>query len=245
MICSNFTLSNLNFAIFCVELARRTQPFGDKQESGTIRVKNDIGKIIKNTEQLDEYADRVESQRIKARLKALIKSGKFDIVETILRNIGFLNKWTGMEVISGSKMKSVHNEARNKTTGRTKSRGSKLFIASDSDHATYIEEVQKRVGMSKGGWANCATQLKRVNKGSLLSNFPKWVIKAMKSGSGSVKDITSDLKNPKVEMTNNIPWASNVIPKSEEEFAGAVVVAKMKIQMNNILKKRQKTLVET
>jgi hypothetical protein len=99
--------------------------------------------------------------------------------------------------------------------------------------------------MSKGGWANCATQLKRVNKGSLLSNFPKWVIKAMKSGSGSVKDITSDLKNPRVEMTNNIPWASNVIPKSEEEFARAVVVAKMKIQMNNILKKRQKTLTET
>ena len=235
----------LNARLLCVELARRTQPFGDKQESGTIRVKNDIGKIIKNTEQLDEYADRVGSQRIKERLKDLIKSGKFDIVETILRNIGFLNKWTGMEVISGSKMKSVHNQARNKTTGRTKSRGSKLFIASVSDQETYISEVQKRVGMSKGGWANCATQLKRVNKGSLLSNFPKWVIKAMKSGSGSVKDITSDLKNPRVEMTNNIPWASNVIPKSEEEFAKSVVVSKMRNQMNNILKKRQKTLTET
>ena len=235
----------LNARLLCVELARRTQPFGDKQESGTIRVKNDIGKIIKNTEQLDEYADRVGSQRIKARLKALIKSGRFDIVETILRNIGFLNKWTGMEVISGSKMKSVHNQARNKTTGRTKSRGSKLFIASDSDHATYIEEVQKRVGISKGGWADCATQLKKVNKGSLLSNFPKWVIKAMRSGSGKVKDMTSDLKNPRVEMTNDIPWARNVITKSEEEFAKAVIVTKMKKQMEAILKKRQKTLVET
>jgi len=228
--------------LLCVELARRTQPFGDKQESGTIRVKNDIGKIIKNTEQLDEYADRVGSQRIKARLKALIKSGKFDIVETILRNIGFLNKWTGMEVISGSKMKSVHNQARNKTTGRTKSRGSKLFIASDSDHATYIEEVQKRVGISKGGWADCATQLKKVNKGGLLANFPPWVKKAMRSGSGKVKDMTSDLKNPRVEMTNDIPWARNVITKSEEEFAKAVIVTKMKTQMNTILKKRQKTL---
>ena len=235
----------LNARLLCVELARRTQPFGDKQESGTIRVKNDIGKIIKNTEQLDEYADRVGSQRIKARLKALIKSGKFDIVETILRNIGFLNKWTGMEVISGSKMKSVHNQARNKTTGRTKSRGSKLFIASDSDHATYIEEVQKRVGISKGGWADCATQLKKVNKGGLLANFPPWVKKAMRSGSGKVKDMTSDLKNPRVEMTNDIPWARNVITKSEEEFAKAVIVAKMKKQMEAILKKRQKGLIET
>ena len=235
----------LNARLLCVELARRTQPFGDKQESGTIRVKNDIGKIIKNTEQLDEYADRVGSQRIKARLKALIKSGKFDIVETILRNIGFLNKWTGMEVISGSKMKSVHNQARNKTTGRTKSRGSKLFIASVSDQETYISEVQKRVGISKGGWADCATQLKKVNKGSLLSNFPKWVIKAMKSGSGKVQDMTSDIKNPRVHLTNNVPWASNVIPASEQLNALSVVATKMRSQMNRILKKRQKTLTET
>ena len=61
-------------------------------------------------------------------------------------------------------------------------------------------------------------------------------------GSGKVKDMTSDLKNPRVEMTNDIPWARNVITKSEEEFAKAVIVTKMKTQMNTILKKRQKTL---
>jgi len=236
---------SLNARLLCVELARRTQPFGEEQTSGTIRVKNDIGKIIKNTEQLDAYADRVGSQRIKARLKALIKSGRFDIVETIFRNIGFLNKWTGMEVIGASKMKSVHNEARNKTTGRTKSRGSKLFIASVSEQETYISEVQKRVGISKGGWADCATQLKKVNKGGLLAGFPTWVKKAMKSGSGKVQDMTSDIKNPRVYLTNNVPWADNVIPESQQAGAIAVVVVKMRNQMNMILKKRQKTLVET
>jgi hypothetical protein len=46
-------------------------------------------------------------------------------------------------------------------------------------------------------------------------------------------------------MTNDIPWARNVITKSEEEFAKAVIVTKMKKQMEAILKKRQKTLVET
>jgi hypothetical protein len=236
---------SLNARLLCVELARRTQPFGEEQTSGTIRVKNDIGKIIKNTEQLDAYADRVGSQRIKARLKALIKSGRFDIVETIFRNIGFLNKWTGMEVIGASKMKSVHNEARNKTTGRTKSRGSKLFIASVSEQETYISEVQKRVGISKGGWADCATQLKKVNKGGLLAGFPTWVKKAMKSGSGKVQDMTSDIKNPRVYLTNNVPWADNVIPENQQAGAIAVVVVKMRNQMNMILKKRQKTLVET
>ena len=36
----------LNARLLCVELARRTQPFGENSTAGTIRVKNDIGKII-------------------------------------------------------------------------------------------------------------------------------------------------------------------------------------------------------
>jgi hypothetical protein len=105
--------------------------------------------------------------------------------------------------------------------------------------------VQKRVGISKGGWADCATQLKKVNKGGLLAGFPTWVKKAMKSGSGKVQDMTSDIKNPRVHLTNNVPWADNVIPESQQAGAIAVVVVKMRNQMNMILKKRQKTLVET
>jgi hypothetical protein len=57
--------------------------------------------------------------------------------------------------------------------------------------------------------------------------------------------MTSDIKNPRVFLTNNVPWASNVIPESEQANATAVVVIKMRNQMNMILKKRQKTLVET
>jgi hypothetical protein len=57
--------------------------------------------------------------------------------------------------------------------------------------------------------------------------------------------MTSDLKNPRVEMTNNIPWASDVIPASEELRAKSVVATKMKKQMEAILKKRQKGLIET
>ncbi|NDG62038.1 MAG: hypothetical protein EBY29_01020, partial [Planctomycetes bacterium] len=228
---------SLNARLLCVELARRTQPFGEEQTSGTIRVKNDIGKIIKTTEQLDEYADRVGSQRIKARLKALIKSGRFDIVETILRNIGFLNKWTGLEFLdSKSAIKTHHQDARVKPTGRTKTRGSKLFISSGSELNTYITEIQKRVGISKGGWAECASQLKKVNKGGLLTGFPSWVKKAIRSGSGSVQDLTSNIKSPKVTLTNNVPWVSQILPASEQLNALSVVATKMRSQMNRILK---------
>jgi hypothetical protein len=237
---------SLNARLLCVELARRTQPFGNDDTSGKTRVKNDIGKIIKPPVQLLAMANKVENKKIGKRLKSMIMNQRYDVVETIFRNLGFLNKWTGLEFLdSKSAIKTHHQDARVKPTGRTKTRGSKLFISSGSELNTYITEIQKRVGISKGGWADCATQLKKVNKGGLLAGFPTWVKKAMKSGSGKVQDMTSDIKNPRVHMTNNVPWASNVIPESEQAGAIAVVVVKMRNQMNMILKKRQKTLVET
>jgi hypothetical protein len=120
-----------------------------------------------------------------------------------------------------------------------------LFISSGSELNTYITEIQKRVGISKGGWADCASQLKKVNKGGLLTGFPSWVKKAVRGGSGSVQDLTSNIKSPKVTLTNNVPWVSQILPASEQLNALSVVSTKMRNQMNMILKKRQKTLTET
>jgi len=89
-------------------------------------------------------------------------------------------------------------------------------------------------------------QLKKVNKGKLTASIPPWVIRHTADfKNGKTQDLTSDIKNPRVVMTNTTPWASNVIPASEQAMAVAVVVAKMKKQMEAILKKRQKGLIET
>lgn len=235
----------LNARLLCVELARRTQPFGTSDESGKGRVGNDIGKIIKYPLQLTQMADRVQDKKIAKRIRQLIVSKKYDVLEIVFRKIGFLNKWTGLEGLTGSsQMKSIHNDARVKTTGRTKPRGSKLFIASPSDLNPYISEVQKRVGMSKAGWADCATKLKKVNKGSLLTNIPKFVQNAIKQGTGDVIDNSSDLKKPKVTLINKIPWVDRICPAREQLNALQFVATKMRSQMNNILKKRQKVLTE-
>jgi len=236
----------LNARLLCVELGRRTQPFGNDDTSGKTRVKNDIGKIIKPPVQLLAMANKVENKKIGQRLKMLIMNQRYDVVETIFRNLGFLNKWTGLEFLdSKSGVKTHHQDARVKPTGRTKARGSKLYISSANDLNTYITEIQKRVGISKGGWADCASQLKKVNKGGLLTGFPSWVKKAAKGGSGSVQDLTSNIKIPKVILTNNVPWVSHILPASEQLNALQLVATKMRNQMNMILKKRQKGLIET
>ena len=235
----------LNARLLCVELARRTQPFGNSDESGRGRVEKDIGKIIKYPVQLSQMADRINDKKIAKSIRKLIVSKRYDVLEKVFRNIGFLNTWTGFEILTGSsEIKPIHNEARIKTTGRTKSRGSKLFIASSSDLTSYISGVQKRVGMSKAGWAECATQLKKVNKGSLLTGFPTFVQNAIKSGTGDVVNNTSDLKNPKVTLINKIPWVDRICPAREQLNALQFVSTKMRTQMNHILKKREKTLIE-
>jgi hypothetical protein len=230
----------LNARLLCVELARRTQPFGNKAESGIGRVEKDIGKIIKDVGKLEEIFDNVDKRKIRDRLYSLMKSRRFDVLETVLRNIGFLNKWGGLEVTSN--LKEVHKANRNATTGRTRNKGDKLYIA-EGNLPAYIEDVTKRVGTAKSGWARCAEQLPAVIGGSMTRGIPDWVASQTKGG-GTIENNLSNAANPSVRMTNTVPWVSRICPPGEQLKASQVVVAKMKAQMNRILKKREKTLTE-
>jgi hypothetical protein len=232
-----------NARLLCVELARRTQPFGADNKAklaGEGRTEKDIGKIIKTEEQLTQMASRVNAEKIRGRLLSLVSGGRFDVVEKIFSNIGFLKTWGGMEIISGGAIKSTHQSARSSTTGRTKSRGTKLTIAKQGELDSYIAGVIKRVGLSKAGWAECAKQLPQVVQGSMTRGIPGWVTR--QSGSGSVQDRSRNASNPSVQLTNSTPWASQVIPESEITSAKAVVITKMIQQMKRILKYREKEI---
>ena len=229
--------------LLCVELARRTQPFGADNKAraaGEGRTTKDIGKIIKAEDQLTQMASRVNTDKIRDRLMSLVSGGRFDVVEKIFSNIGFLKTWGGMEIISGGAIKSIHKGARNSTTGRTKSRGTKLTIAKQGELDSYIAGVIKRVGLSKAGWAECAKQLPQVVQGSMTRGIPGWVTR--NTGSGSVQDRSRNASNPSVQLTNSTPWASQVIPQSEIASAKAVVITKMIQQMTRILKYREKEI---
>ena len=232
-----------NARLLCVELARRTQPFGDDNKAraaGEGRTTKDIGKIIKTEDQLTQMALEVDSEKIRNRLLFLITGGRFDVVQRIFSNIGFLNTWGGMQIISSGDIKSTHNDSRIKTTGRTRARGWKLNIAKQGELDSYIAGVIKRVGLSKAGWAECAKQLPQVVKGSMTRGIPGWVTRH--AGSGSVQDNSRNLKNPSVKLTNSTPWADRVIPEKEFERAKAVVIVKAIEQMKRILKYREKVI---
>jgi hypothetical protein len=234
-----------NARLLCVELARRTQPFGANdvaKTAGVERTSRDIKKIIKSDDTLTAMSERVSEKRIRERLQALITAGRYDVVQRVFERIGYLRKWSGMQVVSGSTIKLLHQEARNPTTGRTKSRGTQLNIASKADLSTYIEGVVKRVGISKAGWAECARQLRSVTKGSPTRGIPGWASK--QTGHGTVQDQTNDPKNPTVILINHTPWVDRILPESQQLQAKDIVANKMKNQMMRILKERKTTITE-
>jgi hypothetical protein len=228
----------INGRLLAKELARRTQPFGTKADAGQQRVKNDIGKVIKDSTRVEEMIDKVDDKKIKARLGALFAANNYKVITTIFSNIGFLNKYAGMEFIADPY--GPHQENRDPKTGRTRKKGDKLYIAK-KDIGAYIEKFSKRVGLSKAGWAVAAEGLPSTvaNKRSSY-DFPAFVKANMDKASGSAQDNTSNITNPSITLTNSTPWAHMVCPFFETEFAKQVVITRAKAQMAKILKERKK-----
>jgi len=120
-----------------------------------------------------------------------------------------------------------------------------LYVGDETGLSGYIQEIQKRVGLSKAGWAQCASLLRKVNKGNNLTGFPSFVKDAMGLSKGEIVDNTQTNESfPSVRLTNLVPWVDRICPPSEQLNALSVVGAKMKNQIARILKKREKTLTE-
>ena len=246
---------SLNARLLCVELARRTQPFGDNNKARETGEKAITGDLIGRKRRVGIFGV-IGAAMTEENGYSWYKTG--DNVRLFVGKDGFAygtEKTMYRPDASAAEMRAFHK--KNFVNGKMSSAGSKtrnigrwkfldkMFVSKESLDE-YIQKAIKKVGIAKAGWANCALQLKKVNKGKLTASIPPWVIRHTADfKNGKTQDLTSDIKNPRVVMTNTTPWASNVIPASEQAMAVAVVVAKMKTQMNTILKKRQKGLIET
>ena len=253
----------LNARLLCVELGRRTQPFGADEKAkltGEKAITRDLvggrsSSAVHSTRRIGIFGiiggamdERGGFKWYKESENVRLFIGKdgfaYGTEKSFFQpdaSLSSMRAWHKKFFVNG-KMSSAGS--RDRTIGRWKFLD-KLFVTEATMNA-YKESVLKKVGIAKAGWASCALKLKKVNKGSLTAGFPKWVTRHTGDfDNGRVQDMTANLKNPKVEITNAVPWASTVIPASEQLNALSVVSTKMKNQMNMILKKRQKGLIET
>lgn len=241
--------------LLCVELARRTQPFGDDNKARETGEKAITGDLIGRKRRVGIFG-AIGPAMTEADGYSWYKTG--DNVRLFVGKDGFAygtEKTMFRPDASGSEMRAFHK--KNFVNGKASSAGSytrnigrwkfldKMFVSKETLD-DYIKSTIKKVGIAKAGWANCALQLKKINKGKLTADIPPWVIRHTADfKNGKTEDLTSDPKNPRVIMTNTTPWASSVITESEKHTAIGFVTSKMKKQIEYALKKRQKTLIET
>jgi hypothetical protein len=234
----------INARLLCVELARRTQAFGEDEKVGTERVRKDISNIIKPPVYFLKFLSKTQSERLKKTLTKNFQSRNWPALKSTLSAVGMGGD--AFTVVESGNFAGIHRENRNQKTGRTFKRPKQFYLAADSSSLfNYIKDRQKKVGLAKSGWAACAKQLPKVVSGSMTRGIPRWVTSKLQDFTfGRVEDRTSNIFNPVIVLTNTLPWADRVITPVEQLNATQIVARKMKNQMARILKSRTTKLAE-
>lgn len=232
-------LMRANARLCAVELANRTQPFSvekgggsSAKTAGETRTANDIGKIIKTRDRLNEIFDKTQSDSLRTSLEKLAASSRWAELRTVLQKVGF----GAVEFISGQGIRTAHRANRSKNTGRAFNKPSTLYIA-PSGLPAYIKEAVKRVGLSKSGWAECARQIGGV-KGDAGRGIPAFA-KRHNAGFGKVTESINGA-NTSFTMSNSIPWADKVCRPTEQRTALTMAKTKMIEQMRRAIKAASK-----
>jgi hypothetical protein len=248
--------------IACRELSKTTQPFGfDKaaQAKGTNKVEVDVSKVFYTPEDggfvraltervLESERDKndsgnrafVAAERFRTRLQKYVDEGNVFALRKIATSFG----WRG---VIDRVDQELHQQARTARRKNVPKRTGEMYLVlagrrKDTVDA-YVKKVQKRVGMAKAGWANCATKIPDISfaKGPLY-DFPKWVkdkanhwVPDASSVDASSTFNQSD-NNPRVRLTNSVPWISENIGASTVRTALEIARNLFVKEMNNRIK---------
>lgn len=238
--------------LLCVELARRTQPFGDKDDAkkaGEKAITRDLlGKGGGGTVRAGIFSGHNFSPDMGFEWYATGPHVRLFISKDG-RAYG-TDKTYFKDSISQGEMRSIHkskfvNGKMSSAGGRTRDIGrwrfiEKWFVPKEALDS-YVDSQILKVGWAKAAWAACARELRQVVKGKATGKMPAWVTRH-DSPNSDVVDNSRNLTNPSVTLINATKYASQVLPASEVQNAKSVIIGRMVNQMTMILKKRKKEL---
>jgi hypothetical protein len=232
----------------CIYLATETQPFGDDDEGkvkGETAVARDIYKVYypatgaKFLNQATRYVEGYyaktnqpsnRAEKFKTRLLGYQMSGNTGALAGIAADIGFTDaQIEGFEP-------SRHRSSRD-NRGRVRGAKPQLIIEGERQLEKYVETTQRKVGLTKAGWAKCAEAIPLNQAQSATRGIPQWVTRNKGRASGSINDQSQNPANPKVIMTNSTPWTSMVLTPSQANKALQLARNNFATYMNTAIKK--------
>lgn len=236
--------------VACVNLATETQPWGNKKYhklKGEIAVRNDINKVYykatgkKFLEQATNLARGYykanqiskateKADKFRERLKKYQRSNNTGYIAGIAADLGF------EKALIETFDETRHKLARN-SHGRIRNTEPTLLIGADAQLDKYIEKTQKKVGLTKAGWAVCAEAIPLKRVSSATRDIPQWVTRNKGRASGRIDNQSQDPVNPRVRMTNATPWTSQVLTPQQADKALRIARDNFVKYMNTAIKK--------
>lgn len=234
--------------LLCVELARRTQPFGESgKKNGESAVMRDL---LGGKRRAGIFAPI--SPAISAQLKEY-STGNIRLFAKKDGTVYGTDRAHFLPDASAATLRGIHKSKF--VNGKMSAAGSatrdigrwkfidKYFVA-QATLSAYVDSIKAKVGIAKSGWADCAKKLPKIT-GSATRGIPGWVTRHLGDyGLGSVQDNSSNANNPHVILTNSCKYADQVCPVTEQIEALANVGARIRKQMTMILKNRKTELQE-
>ncbi len=192
--------------LVAVELARRTQPFGNNattQKVGQAATARDIYLVYATPGKAwKDINDSLQDSFWRA-----VKSSAWDRAARILRRYGSALKGTPIDNFDGG---ATHRQLRNNQGRIPPSQKPVMIVKDPRKLKSYVLDEQKKVGEGKGGWATCAKALGGTR------GIPGWVSRQNSPGqiAESYKPEISG-----VTMINQVPYASEILSESEKQIA--------------------------
>jgi hypothetical protein len=215
--------------VACVNLATATQPFGnnrDDKDPGEKAVEVDISKVF-YTPQDGGFARALKAivakgkrsdankEKFNARLDGYIASNNTEAIARLARSFN----WQG--VLFDDIDPQLHQNARTGPRMRVPKRRGEMHmvIGANERLRKYKDEQKRKVGLTKAGWAVCAEKIPLQRVSSATRGIPQWVTRHKGRATGSIVDGSHDPQNPRVQMTNETPWTSQVLSASATKDA--------------------------
>jgi hypothetical protein len=240
----------------CVTLANTTQPYSGKDEEGSSMSKegkrigeqsilNDVSKVFYTADTPtrgyeNSLIKKVDQSKRSEKSKASFKSK----IERYCRsgNSGQLAWLAGFFKTERVQLdgfdRGLYSAARTgrRTNVPKKTKMLALVIGANAELEKFKKERMQRAGMGKAGWAVCAEAIPVKQAQSATRGIPQWVTRHKGRAKGSIVDMSHDLANPRVKMTNQMPWVSELLSQSAAKYALHITREKFVKYMNSAIK---------
>lgn len=227
--------------ICAVELANRTQPFTSGPGSGPARLKQatfylekQIRRPIRLREDVEDRLQKIEEDSTRQRVLQLFNAGRYDVLKVIIYRLKIIKSEDDFRILSGKdQIKKTHVERRSTRTGQTYSRKGEINM-SKAGIQGYVNEVAKRIGYTKSGWAECARKIGGLS-GDGARGIPAFA-KRQRGNNWNVDDNSGNPTNPNFVMKNTTPWIRRLLTERDEKDASRKAKELMIKSMQRVIK---------